>query len=138
MGFTFRFPVSREKAAQVEAVIAELFAWVEVKGGYDHFYLPWRLANHLTVVHPEHYKKGDSTGQYIGVDLLQPGEVLVFHHDVPWLWQLPPEVLAKAKECFEKHDVVQVWWAIVKENGAGTDLIDRLWPEIEKVKEDLR
>ena len=59
---------------------------------------------------------------------------MVTHHDVPWFSHLAPEVLAETKECFERHGVLDIWSAIVRENGHGLDVVTQLWPDIEKVK----
>ncbi len=133
MGCTFRYKIKRDKGAAVEAARQDLYNWVESKGGYDKFYYPWRLANHLCVVYPENYKgrKHKASAEYIGIGMCGVGECLVFHHDIPWFSHLPPEVLSIARECFERHGVVDVWWAIIGEEGQGQDFVEAMYPELE-------
>jgi hypothetical protein len=107
-------------------------------GGYGKMYYSWRLANHLVVIDPKENKGWDREirkywQSIFKEEKLESGEVLVRHHDVPWLRQIPPEVQQKARECFEKYDVVDVWWGIVGENAKGIDIIDKLFPELEKI-----
>jgi len=134
MGFAFYLKINRDKAALVEAARDELYEWIEGRGGYERMYLPWRLANHMTVIYPE----DNGSKEYFGPFWPNEGEALVFHHDIPWLWRLSPEVMAKARECFEKHDVIDIWWNIIKENSEGTDLIDQILPDLEKNKYEAK
>ena len=139
MGFTFRMKIERDKAPLVKAAIQDLYDWVDKHGGYDGMYLPWRLVNHMSVVLPENDFDSKEVREYVcGGERLSEGEALVFHHDIPWLWRLSPEVMAKARECFEKHGVIDIWWNIIKENCEGTDLIDQLLPDLEKNKHEAR
>ena len=54
----------------------------------------------------------ETYGENFGKEFPGEGEILLYCWEIPWLWKFPPEIIATVASIFEKHDVIDVWWAI--------------------------
>ena len=66
-------------------------------------------------------------GDYFSDDFPNEGEVLLYCWETPWLWKFTPETKEIIAKVFEKHGVIEVWWAIVGDNTKSNDAMDNFW-----------
>lgn len=133
MGFAFTMKVKKENQEAVEAAISEMQNYVEKElGGYDGNYSAWRLFAHMGFIDLETYSPKEYWEPIIKSQNPGPDEVILYHHEIPWLFHISKDILNKSRDCFDRYDVINVWWAIVAESAAGMNDIETLFPGIKR------
>jgi len=140
-GFEWSTIVERDKGKAVREAIGELRQWAQNPQMPEALTYFARELSYISVVLPEQaddvwmYEMTPDGRKIEGSEVTYKeyfsqtwpgeGEALLYAIELPWLWRVPSQVMAKACECFGKHGALDVWWAIVGDGTRISDLTDK-------------
>ncbi|GAH73472.1 unnamed protein product [marine sediment metagenome] len=127
-GFLWSTIVERDKGKAVDAALYELCEWAQDKPEAV-AYFAGELRRMALMLPGEEDSVWRSSIEYFCLTRPGDGEALLFALELPWLWKVPTEVMAKTAELFEKHNVLEVWWDIVGYGAKASGEMDKAFSE---------
>lgn len=56
-------------------------------------------------------------------------EIAVYCDEVPWIYKLSAHDKARVASLFEKHGVLEIWWAMIGDSGCYSGMMDRFYSQ---------